>query len=66
MAFFTRIESDDSGDHPVLIKNDHDGDRPIELRIGVEEAGRTRFVRLTRSQARAISRSLMAASRLVP
>ncbi|MCY3749080.1 MAG: hypothetical protein OXG64_07275 [Chloroflexi bacterium] len=49
MSFFTKIESDESGNHPVIIKNDHDTDRPIELRIGEAEAGRTRFVRLTPS-----------------
>lgn len=64
MAFYSRIETDDEGDHPVIIKNDRDTDHPIELRIGEAEAGRTRYVRLTPSRAQAISRSLMAASRL--
>ena len=63
MAIDVHVETDDSGD-PVLIKNDHSTDWPVELRIGEPEAGRTRYVKLTANQAQTIARALMAAARM--
>ena len=52
-----RIAADDERD-PVFVEMWGIDEHPVELRIGERETGKTRYVLLTRAQARAIARAL--------